>query len=141
MTRNNQPGELYLSYIEQSKNPKTKVVIHGSSLLNNFNLEKFLYYLKFLININEKKVWVCASEFLKYDEILYYSVMEDVLLYHIEYSKEECINLCIGLQQNEIDEIIKPMIKACDDIRKRNYFKFIIDNGFTCFKPDEVFTN
>jgi len=86
-------------------------------------------------------VWVCATEFLKYDEELYYSVIEDVLLYHIEYSKEECINLCIDLQQNKIDEIIKPMIKACDDIRKSNYFKFIIDNGFTCFKPDEVFTN
>lgn len=48
-------------------------------------------------------MWVCASEFLKYDEELYYSVIEDVLLYHIEYSKEECINLCIDLQQNEID--------------------------------------
>lgn len=33
------------------------------------------------------------------------------------------------------------MIKTCDDIRKSNYLKFIIDNGFTCFKPDEVFTN
>lgn len=60
---NNHPGELYLSYIEQSKNPKTNVVIYGLSLLNNFNLEKFLYYLKFLININEKKCGYVRQSF------------------------------------------------------------------------------
>ena len=101
MARNNQPGELYLSYIEQSENPKTNVVIHGFIMLNNFNLQKFLHLLQFLINIDGKQEWINADTFFQYNEELYYSVIKDVLLYHIEYSKEECINLCVDFQQNE----------------------------------------
>lgn len=130
------PGEFHIVY----KNSGCVFEVFGIITLN-FNFEEFIKQLYFLIEIDESLKWILADELSKLDEQLYLSAMEDIIVYYISEIKQECINMCVDFQPEEINKIIEPILKSCSVIKSQNFSKFLEDNDFTYSNFDEVLTN